>query len=314
MARWSAHLNEGQWIAFGYLGMALFSAIYSQVTSIPLAIALVMVVGFLNAPVSIARRLIVQRNTTREVRGRVMSTFMVTANVVFLFGMGAAGLADVINVRLLMLASALLTLTAGVLSLVLPGFGRPAAAWRQALLTLRTARAPVVGVWSAARNADFDRLARHQPLLAALDDAARAAFIEGGEVSTVHAGEIVLSHGEPGDEVYFILAGEAVAGVAADSGDYRSLSTMGPGDVFGEIAALMGTARTADVVAAQDLTTLKVPAENVRELMARPRLRYFFLSKLTERLDRTHIIDLPRLATLDQQALRELRQVPMVSA
>ena len=55
--------------------------------------------GFLNAPPAIARRLIIQRHTPREMRGRVSSAFFVSRDVLFLVGMGLAGLADVIDVR-----------------------------------------------------------------------------------------------------------------------------------------------------------------------------------------------------------------------
>jgi len=68
---------------------------------IVLAILLVMLSGFLNAPSSIARRLLMQRNTPREMRGRIFSSFFVGRDVVFLLGMVAAGLADVIDVQIL---------------------------------------------------------------------------------------------------------------------------------------------------------------------------------------------------------------------
>lgn len=83
------------------------------------------------------------------------------------------------------------------------------------------------------------------------------------------------------------------------------------GDFFGEIAALMGVERTADVVAEEDITLLQVPAENLKRLLDHPRLRYLLLSKLTERLSRTHVTDLPRLAGFDQNNLRDLRLTPI---
>jgi hypothetical protein len=42
--------------------------------------------------------------------------------------------------------------------------------------------------------------------------------------------------------------------------------------------------------------------------MGNPTLRHLFLSTAAERLGRTHDADWPRLAGLDQQALRELRE------
>ncbi|MDP2990281.1 MAG: cyclic nucleotide-binding domain-containing protein, partial [Kiritimatiellota bacterium] len=76
---------------------------------------------------------------------------------------------------------------------------------------------------------------------------------------------------------------------------------------FGEIGALTGAPRTANVAADQPLTLLQVPAEALRKLMARPALSQLFLAKINERLSRTSINDLPRFAGPDQQDLRELR-------
>jgi CRP-like cAMP-binding protein len=80
-----------------------------------------------------------------------------------------------------------------------------------------------------------------------------------------------------------------------------------PGDFFGEIAALMGIERTADVVAEKESEILEVPAANLKRLMNHPRIRYLLLSRLTERLSRTHITDLPRLAGFDPETIRDLR-------
>jgi CRP-like cAMP-binding protein len=108
---------------------------------------------------------------------------------------------------------------------------------------------------------------------------------------------------------YFILAGRAVAGFAPQPGRYQSLSSMTAGDFFGEIAALTGAARTADVVAEENTTLLQVPAQALRSLMGNPALSALFLAKMTERLGRTSINELPRFAGVDQQDALELRTV-----
>ena len=94
-------------------------------------------------------------------------------------------------------------------------------------------------------------------------------------------------------------------------GNYRSLSTMIPGDFFGEIAALTGAARTADVVAAENTRLLQVPAQALRSLMGNPSLSALFLAKMSERLGRTTINELPRFAGVDQQDVRDLQTKPL---
>jgi CRP-like cAMP-binding protein len=83
---------------------------------------------------------------------------------------------------------------------------------------------------------------------------------------------------------------------------------MGEGDFFGEIAALTGSRRTANVVAAEPSLLLEVPAASLRSVMDVPALGTLFLSTLTERLSRSQALaDRPRLASNDQETLRDLR-------
>ena len=82
------------------------------------------------------------------------------------------------------------------------------------------------------------------------------------------------------------------------------------GDFFGEIAALTGTVRTADVVASESTTLMQVPAQALRGLMSNPAMGAIFLAKMTERLNRSSINELPRFAGYDQQVMRDLRTAP----
>ena len=307
MARVADRLREGQWIALGLLGMGLVSMGYASMRSVAPAIAIIALSGLLNAPLSIARSLIMQRNTPREMRGRVNSAFFVCRDVLFLVGMAAAGLADVFPIRLMYLAAALMTLVAGAWALVIPGLGQPAAEWKRALELLR--RAPAEAAPRLARPAtlaDLDALVGLLPALGVLSAEERKALLSSAAVSEAPAGVTVVRHGEKADEVHFVLSGRAVAGVAAEGG-YRSLSTLAPGDFFGEIAALSGEPRTANVVTEEPTTLLSVPAATLRAWMEKPTLRQLFLATASERLSRTHAADWPRLAGLDQAALRELR-------
>jgi MFS family permease len=304
-------MREGAWMATGLLGMALAAIAYSFTRSIPLAIIIVGISGFCNAPASIARRLVIQRNTPRDMRGRVNSVFFVSRDVLFLVGMAAAGLADFVDVRIMYLISGIMILGGGFLVLVLPGLRQNQAEWRRALNLLKAApTVSALGVGRMAIPADLDALVGLLPSFSTLSAKERDHFVRDAHVVEVPLGETILRHGEKGDMAYFILNGRTAAGIADKQGNYRSLSSMTAGDFFGEIAALTGATRTADVVAEENTTLLQVSAQTMRDLMINPALSSLFLAKMTERLGRTSINELPRFAGVDQQDARDLRSVP----
>jgi DHA3 family macrolide efflux protein-like MFS transporter len=309
MARFAERFREGSWIVVSTIAMGIAGILYGIASSILIAIVLVAISGFFNAPSSISRRVLMQRNTPRELRGRVFSAFAVARDVVFLIGIALAGLADIIDVRILIVASSFVLILAGLWTAIVPGLGQPAAEWRRAMSALRGAAAAPAAPLALrpATLADFDRLAGHLPALARLTNEQRRGLVGASRVREVPAGTTIVGEGEVGDAAYFILDGQAVAGTPAEDGGYRSLSSMSAGDFFGEIAALTGSRRTATVVAEQPTTVVEVPAATLRGLMSVPELGSLFLSKLTERLNRTNTADLPRFSGIDQASLRDLR-------
>jgi CRP-like cAMP-binding protein len=249
-------------------------------------------------------------------RGRVFSAMFVSRDVIFLVGIGAAGLADILDIRLLIIASSVVLIAAAGATAVAPGLGRPAAEWRRALRRLEAAEAVPAAPTSSrvATLADFDRLVGRLPTFSHLSTPQRDAFI--GAARTVEApeGTHIITRGDLASSAYFLLDGQVAVGTRDESG-YHGLATLAAGDFFGEIAALTGSPRTADVVADTPVTFIEVPAENLREVMVVPEISRLVLSALTERLVRTNLADLPRIAAADQSALRELRSpVPEVEA
>ena len=294
-------------VRIGLIGMGLAGIVYGLSTSIPLAIVLVMISGFFNSPSSVARSVLLQRHTPREMRGRVFSAFYVMRDVIFLFGMAGAGLADVDR-------------PPGArhrrLGLAARGGRGHAARTRHRIGDAASGQCAVARVGGGAgvrchpfRPAtvpDFDRMALRFPTFSLLDDEQRAAFLRDATIREVPAGTRVVEHGDAANSAYFILEGQATAGIPEEGG-YRGLATMLAGDFFGEIAALTGSPRTADVVADTDMTLLEVPAEALRATMTVPEISKLVLSTLTSRLIRTESADLPRLAGIDQEDLRDLR-------
>lgn len=307
MASIADRLREGQWLVISFIGMGLETIIYSQLSSVSLAILLGMVGAFMNVPSFIGRQLIIQRNTTREVRGRVTSGYYVTRDVMFMIGMGAAALADYVDIRTLVLIEGLLLAGVGGGVLFMPGLGQPGAEWRRILSLLRTVpTAPGLEVGRAATLADFDRLAGHLPALSALSAEERQQLAAQSRVNQAPAGTVVIRKGEVSDAAYFLLEGRTFAGWE-EEGSYRVLEIHSAGDFFGEIAALTGMPRTAHVVAEEETTLLQVPAAALREMTSKPALNRLFLSKMTERMVRMQMLDIPRMLDRDQGLLRDLR-------
>lgn len=315
MARFSSKLPELAWIVIGLVGMGLSGIFYAASPTIAIGIVFVTLSGFFNSPTSVARSVLLQRNTPREVRGRVFSAFYVMRDLIFLAGMLGAGLADVLDVRWLIVFCSSLLFVSAAFALVAPGLG--IASLRAASARLRTAEtapAAAAAAFRAATLADFDRLAVRLGTFGLLSADQRRAFVADAVVREVPAGTRVVTHGDMASTAYFVLGGSATAGIPTDEeGGFRGLSTMGPGEFFGEIAALTGSPRTADVVADTDMTLLEVPADALRATMVVPEVNKLVLSTLTTRLMRTGQADLPRLASADQSALRELR-APRVEA
>jgi MFS family permease len=157
-----------------------------------------MVSGFMNAPLCHRSPAVIQRSTVAEMRGRVASAYFVTSNAFFLIGMAAAGLADLIDVRILYLISAVLTIACGIWALVLPGLGQPAAEWRRALALLRSA--PAVSGLGARRSvtpADMDLLVGLQPSLAGLARPDRERMISQGCVLDMEPGVRITRQARP---------------------------------------------------------------------------------------------------------------------
>jgi CRP-like cAMP-binding protein len=308
MARYAERLREGTWLVLSFLGMGVAGLLYALSSNIWLAIGLIGVSGILNAPSFVAGRLISQRNTPREVRGRVFSTNYVIRDVVYVIGMGLAGLADLWNPQVMFAVSSVLLIGIALFGAALPGIGQPAAQWRRTITLLRTAPKIPLGAARPVTAEDIAAIGRYIPAIAGMPQRDRDALIGSGRVVTAPAGTAITRAGDPGDSAYFILSGRVAVGAATETGEYRPLAGIGAGDVIGEIAALTGSTRTADVVAEVETELMEVPADTLRQLMAHAEFGTLVLTKMTERLARTASIgDLPRFGRLDQQALRDLR-------
>ncbi|HNB53872.1 MAG TPA: MFS transporter [Anaerolineales bacterium] len=307
LARVGDRLREGQWLAISFIGYGLTSMTFSLLNKVPLAVILLAIEGFIFAPSAIVQTVVIQRQTPREARGRVFSAFFVMRDTLYMAGTLLAGLADVFGARGMYLAGGTLVFLMGAVSLSLPGFKLSRAEWRRAITLLRTA--PTVSTLGLGRRlypADFHRLGRLIPAIAALPPEKQARLQETMTYYETPVGATIICKQEASDAAFFILEGEAMAG-REENGEYRELEVLRAGDFFGEIAALTGLPRTANVVAIQPATLIQVPASTLREMAQDPQLDHLFTHRMTERMTRMNLLEVMRHGHFDHQALRELR-------
>jgi tRNA A-37 threonylcarbamoyl transferase component Bud32 len=122
------------------------------------------------------------------------------------------------------------------------------------------------------------------PTPAALKDDLMAV-LRGGSVfprRTFAAGELVMREGESGEDAYIIVQGTCRTFKEID-GQEVELRTLGPGEVFGEIAILSSKPRSASVQALEPLTVQVVSQEELRDAAGMNSAIGLFVSTLADR-------------------------------
>jgi CRP-like cAMP-binding protein len=120
-------------------------------------------------------------------------------------------------------------------------------------------------------------------------------------------GQIICHQGDPGDHLYAVIQGLVKIVFISGRGDEMVLNVMGSEEIFGELALLDGSPRSASVVALKSTCVFMLPRTRLLELMSNnPGLTDEFLKliggrirKLTEQAGDLAFLDLGgRLAKL----------------
>jgi SAM-dependent methyltransferase len=94
---------------------------------------------------------------------------------------------------------------------------------------------------------------------------------------------VLIAEGDVGAEVFVLLDGTAEVTCKGEA-----LATLGPGEIFGEMAAFDGGIRTATVTAASDVELLLIEPRGLTDVIPPGSLAHKMLSTLSERLRLTH--------------------------
>lgn len=98
-------------------------------------------------------------------------------------------------------------------------------------------------------------------------------------------GSRVFTEGDRGDTCYVIKTGSARVTRQHRDGRVITLATLGPGDIFGELAMFDGEVRSASIEAMGELEVLALIGEDVRTLLSRhPEVTVKLLAGLARRL------------------------------
>jgi CRP-like cAMP-binding protein len=123
---------------------------------------------------------------------------------------------------------------------------------------------------------------RRIKMLAHLDERLLASLLTYLEVVKVSQFGTVVTKGDHGDALFMVLEGELRARVIID-GKETTLSTMGVGEAFGELALVDHGPRSADVIANTPSVLIKVSSEALNKMLAEaPALSAPFTLALTK--------------------------------
>ena len=164
--------------------------------------------------------------------------------------------------------------------------------------------APRLVVGKPATLSEVERFIGHLPELMGMSPKERAQLASDTLVAEAPGGKLVTYRGEESDAAYFILKGSVGVGYIKDE-DYVIINYLHEGDFFGEVAALTGMPRTANIITEEDSEFLIFPSKVLKALATKyPSLNIMLHTLIGERLS---VTELPRGTSFDQQLLRELR-------
>jgi CRP/FNR family cyclic AMP-dependent transcriptional regulator len=126
---------------------------------------------------------------------------------------------------------------------------------------------------------------REMPLLAGLSDGELEAVSRCLRRRVFGRGVFIFHKDSPGQALYMIESGQVRLFVISDAGQQISTNLLGPGEVFGEMAALDGRPRASGAVTLEPTVTLTWQREDLlRSLEASPCLARSLMEVLTTRL------------------------------
>ncbi len=126
------------------------------------------------------------------------------------------------------------------------------------------------------------------PLLRPLDEADRRRVLAAASRRRYRQGEAIFREGDRGDSLHLLDRGHVAVQMTTPLGDVLTLAVLGPGEMFGELAALSSEShRTATILSIERTETLVISGDDFADLRRRhPSVNELLLQLANARIPR----------------------------
>ena len=141
---------------------------------------------------------------------------------------------------------------------------------------------------SRAQPLDKKDLLQRHPFFQGMDAHVIDALVARAIIRKMKSGTVLFRKGDPGSSLYAVLSGMVRISTGSSSGKDAVFAMMLPGEIFGEVAALDGLARSADAITIGSCEVMVIERRDLSPLLLEfPELSMRFIEILCSRLRRT---------------------------
>jgi small-conductance mechanosensitive channel/CRP-like cAMP-binding protein len=119
----------------------------------------------------------------------------------------------------------------------------------------------------AHETADYDKLIESVEIFEPLSAREKEAVASSAIKAVYAPGELILRSGDAGDSMFIVCRGKVEVRLRGTDGNAQQVAELGPGNFFGEMALLTGEPRNADVIASDEVGTLEIKKDVLKELL-----------------------------------------------
>lgn len=117
------------------------------------------------------------------------------------------------------------------------------------------------------KRGDLPKRLAQFSLFASLKPDALSDLVNRVDIIRAERGELIVQHLDRSDDFYLILSGQMTAILISGRGREVALGELGPGNYFGEIAAIGGGERSASIYARKSAELARISGRTLRSLL-----------------------------------------------